>query len=365
MAKKEKLFNDRKRKVFRKYIPSNEVLSGLVVAGVLVLGLGWFFAQRDNYDPGERDISMALMEEGSVEDKLYRTPLQRWTDPAKAHAATLSGPDLGIFPAAILSGGWQAATRIQEFDESNLYEKINGAAPQYVQYGFQRLHFVGLEQPESGASLNIELYDMGQFQNALGIFSAQRGDGRTVARAGDAFYYGTGVGAIGITGPYYFKLTGDREEAQPKAEEIVPALNGLTSGGKGTPPYFALFQERLQVPFDGITFEKSDVFQFQFARDFWFATPDPEGDLRYFVHEAPDEAAAQELFGLLIENLLYDYEEVERSDTGVVLRHSFLDNYFVLRRRGATLYGVENLPQANELEASLGSLETALFDETA
>ncbi|MBI2436074.1 MAG: hypothetical protein HYV26_24720 [Candidatus Hydrogenedentes bacterium] len=334
---------------------------------LLLLAGGWFSAQHDNFNPAERDISDSLMEAGSMEDLLYRTPLQRWTDPAVAHAESVPATDLGIFPPTILEGGWQAATRVQEFDESNVYEKIDGAADQYMQYGFKYLHFIGLEHSQAANSLNIELYDMGGFPNALGIFNTQRSAERQIEQVEGAYFYLTEAGAIGITGPYYFKFTGDENAPAmvEKGRQLVAQMSKLVQGQVSVPAAFAVLQDKLNVPVDGIAFESSDVFQYGFAKDFWFGKPDPRGDMRYFVHEAADEAVGKDLFGQLRENLLADYSEVQNADTRVVLKHQFLGNYFVLERHGATVYGVENIPQADQVEGLVATFQAAFFDDAA
>ncbi len=366
MAKKERVFNQRKRRVFRTQIPTGEVVFGALFV-LVVVGMGWWFlAKRNDFDPSERDISMELMEEGSVQDTLYRTPFERWTDPAQPASAS-AAVDLGNFPTAILDGGWTASTRVQEFDESNLYEKIDGAAPQYFQFGFVKLHFVGLEHADD-LELNIELYDMGEFKNALGIFTAQRDADRTLDERGDVHYYATTVGAIGIIGPYYFKLTGNEENAAitDKAAQIIESFSGLPGGDVPLPKAFTVFRDVLGIPFAGIWFEKNDVFQFQFAKDFWFGKPDIGGDLRYYVHEAESEEAARTLFDQLLENNLYDYDEVSHTDDSVILNHKFLKTRLAIKRSGTLVYGFDGAPADLDADKTLMTLQEAFqSDEEA
>lgn len=367
--KKDPIFNQRKRRVFRTQIPAGEIAFGAVFV-LIVIGMGWWFlAKRDDFDPTERDISMELMEEGSVEDTLYRTPLQRWSDPGQASGtASAATVDVGIFPPEILDGGWTPATRIQEFDESNLYEKINGAAPQYFQFGFVRLHFIGLEQAAAGLELNIELYDMGAFENALGIFAAQRDKDRELEELGNAHYYPTTVGAIGIVNQYYFKLTGNEEASAiaDKAMQILGSFSALPGGDTEPPRAFTVFREVLNIPFAGIGFEKNDVFQFQFAQNFWFGTPDINGDFRYYVHKADSDEAARELFDQLVENNLYDYDEVLRTEDSVILTHKFLETRLAMKQVGPWVLGFDGASAELDAEGTLATLQEAfLSDEEA
>jgi hypothetical protein len=366
--KKDPVFNQRKRRVFRTQISSGEVVFGAVFVALTIGMSWWFLAQRDEFDPSERDISMELMEEGSVVDNLYRTPLQRWSEPGQAGAASAAVVDLGVFPPAILDDGWTAATRIQEFDESNLYEKINGAAPQYFQFGFVRLHFVGLERAAEGLELNIELYDMGAFENALGIFVAQRDKNKTLDELGNAHYYATSIGAIGVINQYYFKLTGNEETSAvtDKALQIVESFSALPGGDAEPPRAFTVFRDVLDIPFEGIGFEKSDVFQFQFARDFWFGTPDITQDFRYYVHKAESDEAARELFDQLVESNLYDYDEVRRTEDSVILNHKFLETQLAMKQLGPWVFGFDGASAELDAEGTLMTLQEAfLSDEEA
>jgi len=363
MAKKERVFNQRKRRVFRTQIPTAEVVFGAVFV-LIVIGMGWWFlAKRDDFDPTERDISMELMEEGSVQDTLYRTPLERWSDPSQAASASAATIDLGVFPPAVLDGGWTEATRVQEFDESNLYEKINGAAPQYFQYGFVRLHFVGVERAAEGLELNIELYDMGAFENALGIFAAQRDADQVLDERGNVHYYATTVGAIGVVGPYYFKLTGNEETpaVTDKANQILDTFSALPGGDAKPPQAFTVLRDVLGIPFAGIWFEKSDVFQFQFATDFWFGKPDIGQDLRYYIHKAESDEAARTLFDQLLESNLYDYDEVLRTGDSVILNHKFLDTRLAMKRTGTLVFGFDGAPADLDAEQTLATLQEAFL----
>ena len=346
LAVKERVFNNRKRKVFRKRIPAREMAWSLAL--LLVLGIAgfWFISQKNTFDPSERDISTSVLAASSVEDKLYQTPLQRWLDPAKAAASggNAAAPDLGLFPPAILDGGWAPSSRLQEFDPDTLFEKIDGAAEQYIQFGLQKLHYVALAKADSGQEMGIELYDMGQFQNALGIFSAQKDGAQKTEKSGPADFYRTEAGAVAIFGRYYLKLAGNANEIslQEKAVQLVGALSVLASGAEDTPKPYLMFSEGLGLTLDAIAYERTDVFQYSFAKDFWFGTPKDAPGTRFYIHEAASEVESDTLFNQLLENHRYDYAVIEEGEQDVVLKHNFLNTFLTLSRRGPFVFGVDN-----------------------
>ena len=364
MARKERIFTNKKRRVLRKHISKGEKIFGGCFVGFLVLAGVWFGLRGDDFDASERDVSMAVMEESRVEDTLYRTPLQRWADPAQGGSAAPTH-QLGIFPASILEDGWIPSSRPQRFNESNLFEKINGAAPQYFQYGFSTLHFLSIGKEEAELEINIELYDMAEFSNALGIFAAQRDDDQDLEELNGAHFYRTAAGALGVYDRFYFKLTGN-QNANPvreKALQLVGAIAELPSGSGQSSALYRVFAESLGIPFQRIVYEKNDVFQYDFAQDFWFARPDASHDSRYYVHNATSSDEAAALYDKLLENHLYDYTVVEEAANKVVLKHNFLNNYLSLARFENTIYGFEGAPDVNSIERALITLTDALFED--
>jgi len=362
--KKDRILTDRKRKLFRTTIPVAEGAFGIAFVAFVVLMGVWFAAQEDNFDPSERDITTELMVDGSVEDKLYRAPLARWSDPSKGAVAS-AAVDTGFFPAEVLEDGWQPATRPQEFVADTLYEKINGAAPQYIEFGFEKLYYIGLERPASGEEISIELYDMGAFQNALGIFAAQRDASRDVSARAGAYFYDTELGAIGITGAYYFKMAGAEpsDTVHAKSAQLMRVLGSLEKAQGGTPVAFQAFADSLAIPFQNIQYQRNDVFQYDFAKDFWFGAPEDGAGLRYYMHESADDAVAGELYGKLLENHLMDYDQAAEREGGVVLKHKYLDEYLVLEKRGSMIYGLDGAASLDTVDGSLGKLESVLFNE--
>lgn len=359
---RERVFNPMGRHLFRRRISRAEVGAGIAVLAVLAAAVVWVAAQRDRFDPADRDLSFAVLQQQSEPDRLYRRPLQVWVEPGRAPAGTAATPALGAFPPDILAGPWRIGTRVQQFDPDNLYVKINGAAEQYLRFGCRALHTIGLEQEGGSARIDIELYDQGDFSGGLGIFSAQRDPARSVLRAGGLYYYETAVGAIGVMGRWFFKVAGNEESpaVQAKARQLVQALAGLPVQAGEVPFGFAVLAEGLALPFAEIAYQPENVFQFGFAKDFWFGRVRPDGDARYFLHRAAEPAQAAQLYDRLLGEQRYDYETDTQDETRTVLRHRFLGNYFALVREGPLLYGVENAPSRAAVEPALARLADAI-----
>lgn len=67
---------------------------------------------------------------------------------------------------------WEPVTEINIYDGQNLWEYIDGAADQFISYGFQLLR--NREYSRGETRIAIDLYQMGSPLNAFGIYTAER-----------------------------------------------------------------------------------------------------------------------------------------------------------------------------------------------
>ncbi|MDH3284630.1 MAG: hypothetical protein OEQ13_07810 [Acidobacteriota bacterium] len=350
------VLNPIRRRIFRRSITRAEMASsGVLVAALFLAGL-WILVQRDNFDPGERDVSYEALVAGSIEELPYRAQLVRWREPGSADAGA-SGPDLGVFPVGLLDGGWELDGRVETYDESNLYEKINGQAEQYLKFDFRKLHYVTLAREDT--YLTLELYDQARFRNTLGVFAAQRDPEQKVETRGPLVFYRTAIGAIGLLGNYFFKITASApgEPVAAKTESLLSALAELETAGDASDEGFSILADGLRLPFSSISFAKENALQFDFLREVWFATVGGADGARVFLHRADSEEAARELYGQLVAEQKYEHALVDGGDSRSVMKHEFLGTWFAVARRGSWLYGVDGGASSQDAGALLSSLE--------
>lgn len=355
----DRVFNPIRRRIFRTRITRAEHLASAALIVAVALAAGWALAQRDNFDPSERDVSLAALEAGSIAELPYRAPLVRWREPGTAGPAAPEA-DLGPFSPALLEGGWRLDGRIERYDAANLFEKINGQAEQYLKFGFRELSWMTLE--DERRSLTIELYDLGEFRNALGVFASQRDPDQGVERSGPVFFYRTSVGAIGVCGPRFFKITGSAsdEAVRAKSEQLVGVLAGLPREDGGGEAPFAVLAERLELPFESIAYVNENALQFAFLREVWFGTLDGATGARVFLHRAGDGAAATELFARLVREQELEYARVEARSDRVLLRHEYMGSFFAVAHRDGWLFGVDGAPDREFADRTLERLDGGL-----
>ncbi|MDH5752922.1 MAG: hypothetical protein OEZ59_10975 [Deltaproteobacteria bacterium] len=377
----ERIFNPRSRKVLRKHIGPAEALSSALVLTALALVVGW--VALNPHDPASRDLDHRLLATGEPEKTLYRPPPVPWTDPAApamgaGAGAAGGGVDMAPFPMALLAGGWTPGGRVRGFGPDNLYEKINGEAEKFIRQDFRALHYLVLKGP-GGAELSIELFDQGSLPGSLGVFSDHRTPDKQVkllAQPGPeprpaGMYFPTSGGGIGMAGRYFFRLAGTpaTEDTSAKALQVMTALAGLAGNDPG-PLLYRVLTGPLGISPAGLDYVRDNVFQYDFAREFWFgsrapekpgaAAPPPGAGSRWFLHQAENPAAAQALRDRLLTEGEMEYESLRQQENMSILRHRYLGTHMALGLGGRFICGVENAAAERGLEGELRKCFQAL-----
>ncbi len=145
--------------------------------------------------------------------------------------------------AALFPGleGWSKDGATEQFQPDNLYEHINGAAENFLAYGFERLavqNYVNAGKQ----SLTAEIYFHGTPENAFGIYGSEKPLAGDYLAVGGEGYAEEGVLNF-ISDAYYVKLNGfdlggaGAGTLKSLAEKIAKAINGTNA----LPPALAAF----------------------------------------------------------------------------------------------------------------------------
>jgi len=114
-----------------------------------------------------------------------------------------------------------------------------------------------------------------------------------------------------------------------------------------------LLSEGLGVDPQRVSFQKANVFKFDFARDFWFGKPVADSNARLFVHDAESAQNAQELYSKLLDELGFDLEVVTQNEDHSILLHGFLKNYFAVGVSDGWVFGIENAETETDATAAI------------
>ena len=113
---------------------------------------------------------------------------------------------LGLLPKPGELSNWRMISEPRFFNPDNLFEYIDGAAEQYLLYGFRKVITTEYAVEPDSSSVNIEIYCMESPTHAFGIFAAERTpEGQPVA-IGVQGHLSANVLNF-YKGPYYVKMT--------------------------------------------------------------------------------------------------------------------------------------------------------------
>jgi len=146
---------------------------------------------------------------------------------AAAQPDSLQAPDL----AALTPDGFKELSSPLVYTAGNLYEKINGKAPLYLDAGFLKLftqRFVS--RTDENLWMELYLYDMAGLKNAFSVYSVQkRADVETLSTM--QFAYKTTNALYFVHGRYYVELLGSAESPD-LLEAMKNVADSITAGLK-------------------------------------------------------------------------------------------------------------------------------------
>jgi hypothetical protein len=318
-----------------------EVKWGLVTLGMLSGLVAWVAWRGAHPDPALYDVSAALKQGAEAAPAVSRGPL----------------------PEGLALPGWKEG-RIGEYSSDNLYVKIDGRAGFFQSFGVKTLHTLTLEaEGPAGAapSVDIELYDMAENKNALGIYTGERVPGiESTVGLGYTHHFDRNAAFV-ARGAYYARLIGSDESDAVRAQltGLVDVLEQRLPGGE-QPWAFQLFVDGLGLPAAQVAYVKSNAFSFGFARDVYsvqLSAADSTDDMQAFVVAQASDAAAK----ALAEQYRAGFESLGkragRTPGGVPLAEDeVLGSYSAVTPSERWVVGVRGAPSKAEAHAVLERL---------
>ncbi|MEY4544781.1 MAG: hypothetical protein RL685_976 [Pseudomonadota bacterium] len=293
---------------FRKTYRVREVYWGAGILAFLAGVFAWVRYKGAHPDPSLNDMSAALATspinpEHTAGDRSGANPERH----PQAVAAPRGGPaaesgaagavaQRGALPEGLAIGGFGEG-KIGAYTPENLYVKINGRAEFYESFGVQSMHAVTLDSP-SGASVEIELYDLGAARNALGTFNGERPPGQEAQVENGTYFRFDRNAAFLARGSYYVRFVGSDESPPVVAEvqRLVQLFKDNLPGGE-LPWAFGLFVDQLKLPAATVSYARENAFSFGFANDVYKATlsaADAIDNMEAFVAVKADAAQAKD-----------------------------------------------------------------------
>ncbi len=124
------------------------------------------------------------------------------------------------------------------YTPDNLFQSINGAAEQFIAYGFSSLSVTEYEDSQKTIHATVELYRMADPLAAFGIYSAGRFEGvQFTGHGAEGFLSGPVL--VFFKGDFYVKIscfTSDRERQRLALEQLGEKIGGRLLGTGEYPP---------------------------------------------------------------------------------------------------------------------------------
>lgn len=319
------------------------------LAGIVL----WVATRKNLYDPALQDVSLEAFEQVSSSIVLYQRPLKPWQSPDKTNSS--QNIDMGIFPDSVTSDQWRPKSRVKTFDPENLYVKINGEAERFLRHDFKQLSYLVLQSANLIEEISIELYNQGSIAGSSGIFAEHRSPDSQVEQEGSNTYFETSIGIIGRKDYFFYRIAGNRssESIRNKSLQLVKSFSELPAPESAVAFGYQLLQDLSIEPTD-IRHQAVNVFQYDFAKDFWFGKPDTTNQAEVFIHRAESKDSALELLSRILKEHQYEYQIIRKTEDLALLQHNFLKSYFIIALQDSFIFGADKTP---DQEASFDLLE--------
>ena len=282
----KKTINFKRRKSNRKQTPQLERLSSLLIVLLLTGFVAWILSQRDNFNPADRDYIVSNTDQRPKPIELYHQPMKYWSE-AGTQTAGIPKADITPYPESVLKFGWRLKRPMQTFTPDNLYEKINGEAELFIKLGFQQLYYIQLINDKQ-EEITIELYDQNDIMGSMAIFNKHLIAGKPLIKSEDVVYFKTSVGSIGRNGHFFFRIAGrsDYNTITTQTDRLAVALKDLPKKAAAVPLPFQILTQKLQIHPSRVVLQGQNVFQYDFAKNFWFGSPDAAKNTRLYIHQS-------------------------------------------------------------------------------
>lgn len=224
---------------------------------------------------------------------------------------------------------WKRVEDPQNYLPESLYEYINGAAEIYLAYDFKELVVCQYEKVDAGASLSVEIYDMGNEKNSFGIYSAERFPDMRFVTVGNQGYLEEGTLNF-MVGRYYVKLLcfdcDQESESTLKlfADEILAGVKDKAQ----MPPLINVFPEEGLIA-NSEKFILQNFLGYAFLHDGYLADY-KRGELEFecFLVEGKSQDETQKMLDKYLDR---KKGNIERKSFGYHLKDRYYHNIYLAR----------------------------------
>jgi hypothetical protein len=240
-----------------------------------------------------------------------------------------------------LPGRMAAQGTASSYNSDNLYQYIDGGADIYLLYDFKTL----LHQDFKGgvAEVTADIYEMGNREDAFGIYSSERSANYTFLSIGAEGYRGDGILNF-FEGQYYVKLSASGPNADTLLGQLARLLSIRLNGSRVLPPLLASFPREHRVAHSEQYIKKDPLGHAFLAPAYLVAYREGKQEAKLVVSVANSALAAKARAEQLAQHFKQTGEAVAATDlgeNGMRANNSF-EGSVIARTRGRYLIALFN-----------------------
>lgn len=143
--------------------------------------------------------------------------------------------------------GWELVGEVEVFNSENLFDRINGAAPLFIENNFQEM--TSMEYKKGGDYITIQAYRHATFEDAFGMYASERStELEHLDIGGEA--QGDAKSVFFFAGNIYVKMwTNSGDDVMSILRTIGTELATKIDPNAGYPAIIKLFPEKNKVPY--------------------------------------------------------------------------------------------------------------------
>jgi len=243
---------------------------------------------------------------------------------------------------------WTLAEAPSAYLPATLFEYIDGAAENYLSYGFRELIVGNYKKGKSTAALTVEVYDMGDELRAYGVYSSERYPESRFLKIGGQGYFEDGT--LNFTaGRFYVKLLcfDCGQDAEMELTAIARQVEKKAQGGGRLPALLGLF------PAEGLIansekFILQNVLGYGFLHHGYIANYQVQGqEFDLVIIQGSDARDAENMFTRYLDAHREEAPGVRPTDLGFHIRDRYSGNIF-LARSGNLILGAMRIKDGFE-----------------
>lgn len=232
--------------------------------------------------------------------------------------------------------GWTVSGEVEVFNPDNLFDRINGAAPLFLENNFREM--ASMEYKKGADYITIQAYRHATPEDAFGMYSSERSsDLEFLPVGGEA--QGDKTNLYFFAGNMYLKMWSNASGDVSKELQVIgKALAEKIDAGAGYPPVIRLFPEQGKIPYSA-AYITSNYIGHEFLRAVY--TMKYEKDGQSFQLFVLDGGSPDGVKDVLIQYMAFTKQSDELKEGGLLVKDRYNGDIPVLWK-GRYLVGVYN-----------------------